>query len=29
MSTTWVYSDPHFYHKNVVKFITKEVGLKP
>ena len=20
MSRTWVYSDPHFYHKNIVKF---------
>lgn len=30
MSKTWVYSDPHFYHKNIVKF-TKEDGtnLRP
>ncbi len=22
MSRTWVYSDPHFYHKNIVKFVN-------
>lgn len=27
MSRTWVYSDPHFYHGNIVKF-TKEDGSK-
>lgn len=27
MSKTWVYSDPHFYHHNIVKF-TKEDGSK-
>ena len=27
MSRTWVYSDPHFYHKNIVKF-TKHDGTK-
>lgn len=27
MSKTWVYSDPHFYHKNIVKF-TKDDGSK-
>jgi len=34
MSTTWVYSDPHFYHKNIVKFTTVDrnanvVPLRP
>jgi len=24
MSKTWVYSDPHFYHKNIVKFTDYE-----
>lgn len=27
MSKTWVYSDPHFYHKNIVKF-TNYDGTK-
>ena len=27
MSRTWVYSDPHFYHKNIVKF-TNYDGTK-
>ena len=27
MSRTWVYSDPHFYHKNIVKF-TNDDGSK-
>lgn len=27
MSKTWVYADPHFYHRNICKF-TKEDGSK-
>ena len=27
MARTWVYSDPHFYHRNIVRF-TKEDGSK-
>lgn len=25
---TWVYSDPHFYHKNIVKFTVDDRGTK-
>lgn len=25
---TWVYSDPHFYHKNIVKFTVDDKGTK-
>lgn len=28
MSKTWVYSDPHFYHKNIVKFTVDDKGTK-
>ncbi len=30
MSRTWVYSDPHFYHKNIVKFANYDgTKLRP
>lgn len=30
MSKTWVYSDPHFYHKNIVKFTNRNgTPLRP